>query len=42
MILYIIRHAIAEPADPRAQQDDSQRPLTEKGRRRMRKIARGL
>jgi phosphohistidine phosphatase len=42
MILYMIRHAIAEQADPKAQQDDSQRPLTAKGRRRMRRIARGL
>ena len=42
MILYIVRHAIAEQADPKAPQDDSQRPLTEKGRMRMRQIARGL
>ena len=40
MILYIVRHAIAEDAGP--QQDDSQRALTQKGRNKMRKIARGL
>lgn len=41
MILYIIRHAIAAPAG-QAGEDDSQRPLTDKGRRKMRKIAHGL
>ena len=42
MILYIIRHAIAEPASLEAEQDDSQRPLTDKGRKKMRRIAQGL
>lgn len=40
MILYIIRHAIAAPAGE--QGEDSLRPLTDKGRKKMRKIARGL
>ncbi|HEX2696769.1 MAG TPA: phosphohistidine phosphatase SixA [Anaerolineales bacterium] len=41
MILYIIRHAIA--ADPETVElEDSQRPLTSKGRRKMRVIAHGL
>jgi phosphohistidine phosphatase len=44
MILYIIRHAIAEQAMIAAgpEQDDSQRPLTPKGRSKMRRIALGL
>jgi phosphohistidine phosphatase len=43
MMLYIIRHAIAAPLDPQDPQgDDSQRPLTNKGRNRMYRIARGL
>jgi phosphohistidine phosphatase len=43
MILYIIRHAIAAPAGTSGQvEDDSQRPLTDKGRKKMRKIAQGL
>lgn len=42
MILYIIRHAIAvEAGDPRFEQD-SQRPLTPRGKERMKKIARAL
>jgi phosphohistidine phosphatase len=42
MNLYIIRHAIAvEPGTP-GYEDDSQRPLTEKGRNKMTSIARGL
>ncbi len=40
MNLYIIRHAIAEEENPSA--DDSQRALTEKGRKKMRQIAKGL
>ena len=40
MILYIIRHAIAAPLGPEG--DDSQRPLTDKGRTRMYRIAAGL
>ena len=42
MILYIVRHAIAEAAGNSDYEDDSQRPLTQKGRKKMRKIARGL
>jgi len=43
MILYIIRHAIAAPLDPHDPAgDDSQRPLTGKGRTRMYRIAKGL
>jgi phosphohistidine phosphatase len=42
MNLYIIRHAIAaEPGTP-AYEDDSQRPLTDKGKKKMEKIAQGL
>lgn len=42
MKLYLIRHAIAvEPGTPGYDQDH-QRPLTPKGSRKMRKIARGL
>jgi len=40
MRLYIVRHAIAAEAEEA--EADSQRPLTEKGRRKMRKIALGL
>jgi len=39
MILYLVRHAIAEEPGIRP---DSQRPLTDNGRAQMRKIARGL
>ena len=42
MILYIIRHAIAEPAGRSENEDDSRRPLTPKGRRKMHQIALGL
>ena len=43
MILYIIRHAIAAPLDPQDPAgDDSQRPLTNKGRNKMYRIAKGL
>lgn len=38
MNLYLIRHAIAVDEH----EDDSQRPLTDKGRRKMRQIAKGL
>ncbi|MCA2001432.1 MAG: phosphohistidine phosphatase SixA [Chloroflexi bacterium] len=38
MNLYLIRHAIAVEEF----EDDSQRPLTEKGRKKMRQIAKGL
>jgi phosphohistidine phosphatase len=40
MNLYIIRHAIAEKAG--TYEDDSLRPLTEAGRKKFRKIAKGL
>lgn len=40
MKLYLVRHAIAE--DSANHEDDSQRPLTEKGRERMKKIAAAL
>ncbi len=43
MILYIIRHAIAAQAGTNGPaEDDSQRPLTDKGRKKMRQIAQGL
>jgi phosphohistidine phosphatase len=43
MMLYIIRHAIAAPVDPQDPAgDDSQRPLTNKGRNKMYRIAKGL
>ena len=42
MELYIIRHAIAEEPGTPGYEDDSQRPLTERGRKKMRKIAKGL
>lgn len=40
MILYIVRHAIAATVSPEG--DDSQRPLTDQGRRKMYRIAQGL
>ncbi len=40
MELYIVRHAIAATVSPEG--DDSQRPLTEQGRRKMFRAARGL
>ncbi len=43
MILYIIRHAIAEQAgSDSSEQQDSQRALTDEGRKKMRRIAQGL
>ncbi len=42
MNLYIVRHAIAvEPGTP-GYDDDSQRPLTDTGRKKMKKIVKGL
>ena len=42
MNLYIVRHAIAvDPGTP-GYEDDSQRPLTDKGIRKMNKIVKGL
>ena len=42
MNLYIIRHAIAVDRGTPEYEDDSQRPLTEKGKKKMRQIASGL
>ena len=42
MNIYIIRHAIAIDEDSSEYADDSQRPLTDKGRKKMRQIAKGL
>ena len=43
MILYIIRHAIAAQAGTNGSaEDDSQRPLTDEGRKLCRKIPFGL
>jgi phosphohistidine phosphatase len=39
MKLYLVRHAIAENAGSSDYEDDSLRPLTEKGREKMKKIA---
>lgn len=43
MNLYIVRHAIAvERGTSGYEEDDSQRPLTDAGRKKMKKIVRGL
>jgi len=42
MNLYIVRHAIAVEAGTPGYEDDSLRPLTGKGKKRMKKVARGL
>jgi phosphohistidine phosphatase len=42
MNLYIIRHAIAVDEGTTEYEDDSQRPLTDKGKKKMRQIAKGL
>lgn len=42
MLLYLVRHAIAGDPDPERWPDDSQRPLTERGKKRFRRAARGL
>lgn len=42
MKLYIIRHAIAVDEGTPEYEQDSDRPLTEKGRKKMRQIAKGL
>jgi len=42
MNLYMIRHAIAEDEGTPEYADDSQRPLTDKGKKKMRQIAKGL
>ena len=42
MNLYIIRHAIAVDEGMPEYEEDSQRPLTDKGKKKMRQIAKGL
>lgn len=42
MNLYIVRHAIAVERSTPDYEDDSQRPLTDTGSKKMKKIARGL
>jgi len=42
MNLYIVRHAIAMQRGTPGYEDDSQRPLTDPGRKKMKKIAKGL
>ena len=42
MNLYIVRHAIAVQRGTPGYDDDSQRPLTDKGRKKMKRISKGL
>ena len=42
MRVYLLRHAIAGPRDPRRYPADSDRPLTHEGRRKMARAARGM
>jgi phosphohistidine phosphatase len=42
MLVYLVRHAIADGRDPDRWPDDRDRPLTEEGRRRFRSAAKGL
>jgi len=42
MNLYIVRHAIAVERGTPGYDDDSQRPLTDNGRKKMKKIVKGL
>jgi phosphohistidine phosphatase len=42
MNLYIVRHAIAVERGTPGYEDDSQRPLTDEGRKKMKKISKGL
>ncbi len=42
MNLYVIRHAIAVDEGTTEYEQDSQRPLTDKGKKKMRQIAKGL
>ena len=42
MNLYIVRHAIAVQREASGSADDSQRPLTDAGRKKMKKIVNGL
>ena len=42
MEIYLLRHAIAEERDQDKYPDDSKRPLTAKGKKRMRRAAEGM
>ena len=42
MILYLVRHGIAEELDASSTKRDAERPLTAEGRRKTREVARGL
>jgi phosphohistidine phosphatase len=42
VLLYLVRHAIADDPDPIRWPDDSQRPLTNAGRKKFQRAARGL
>lgn len=42
MNLYIVRHAIAVERGAPGSEDDSQRPLTDAGRKKMKKIVKGI
>lgn len=42
MNLYVIRHAIAADEGTSGHESDSERPLTDKGRKKMRQVAKGL
>jgi len=42
MDIYIVRHAIAVEEGTSGYESDSERPLTDKGRKKMRQIAKGL
>lgn len=42
MEIYVLRHAIAADRDPNRWSDDSLRPLTDRGKRRMKRAARGM
>jgi phosphohistidine phosphatase len=42
MNLYIVRHAIAVDSGTPGYEDDSQRPLTDTGRKKMKRIVKGL
>lgn len=42
MELYVLRHAVAIERGTRGYEDDSKRPLTDKGARKMKRIARGM
>src|SRR5215216_3073244 len=42
MNLYIVRHAIAVERGAPSSDDDSQRPLTDAGRKKMKKIVKGV